>query len=593
MAKFPIVEARQELGFTPTRSVRANIDVRTGEGAVGAAIGQGGVALTRQAIQKEKVKAEQRRRIEEKRRQMQDANSAVVAKKLRDTANTEFETFKLTNPQETWEDFRAKQATDVGTQVSELDFSPDAAETQGLKSEAYAEVETAKALSAATRQLRTDTIAAQSEAMTDAFRSGNDVDIAESTRRFADNGANMGKDRAEVLSDIKAAKEAGEKLAVQDAVEHFENFIARNPVDAVAEIKRLQGFKDHGEGADATILSDKELADLLDLAEGRVDEIKDEVVIETENALYDSFIKADEIDMDSVELRQTANTMRQGVKDNSALSGKEKNKQLKNIKTWEKDEGSINYNVINSLNQRIDQFIQSGVADQTLDQDIKNAQLDGSFGSRKGIVSRDSKAMLNRLDSAEYKTTYAATASIRADFKNSVRRQTNAEELMYLFDKDIREELSQKDLNDAQAFQFAQTRASMYKGLSPEQTSELIGVRAAGQDVVPWADTARKEQERDLFILSDKAIPFFARTETEVFDGWTKGDIKKAQEIWEGQDEVTDGMIKEFGDYLNSKEKTRFEAGSKLPRVTDDASYNKLPSGTVYMDPNGNKRIKN
>lgn len=41
MAKFPIERARQELGFTPVPSVRADIDVRTGEGAVGAAIGRG------------------------------------------------------------------------------------------------------------------------------------------------------------------------------------------------------------------------------------------------------------------------------------------------------------------------------------------------------------------------------------------------------------------------------------------------------------------------------------------------------------------------------------------------------------------------
>ena len=36
--RFPIVEARQELGFTPTTAVRARIDTRTGEEAIGAAI---------------------------------------------------------------------------------------------------------------------------------------------------------------------------------------------------------------------------------------------------------------------------------------------------------------------------------------------------------------------------------------------------------------------------------------------------------------------------------------------------------------------------------------------------------------------------
>ena len=225
---FPIVGARQELGFTPTRAVRANIDVRTGD--VGAAIGQGVVQLAGLALKKKKRQDENRRRIEEKRRQMQDANSAVVANKLRDTATTEFETFKLTNPQETWEQFRIKQTEEVATQIGELDFSPDAAETQRVKSEAYTSVETAKSLTQATRQLREDTIAAQTKAMTEAFRSGDMARIAEASRRFADNGANMGKDKAEVLSDIKIAKEAGEKLRKQDTLDGWQDRIAENPV---------------------------------------------------------------------------------------------------------------------------------------------------------------------------------------------------------------------------------------------------------------------------------------------------------------------------------------------------------------------------
>lgn len=48
MAKFPTTLARQELGFVPTTAVRAEIDVRTGEGTVGAAIGQGLLGLGRE-----------------------------------------------------------------------------------------------------------------------------------------------------------------------------------------------------------------------------------------------------------------------------------------------------------------------------------------------------------------------------------------------------------------------------------------------------------------------------------------------------------------------------------------------------------------
>lgn len=44
-AKFPILTARQELGFTPATAVRGDVDTRTGEGLVGAAIGQGILVL--------------------------------------------------------------------------------------------------------------------------------------------------------------------------------------------------------------------------------------------------------------------------------------------------------------------------------------------------------------------------------------------------------------------------------------------------------------------------------------------------------------------------------------------------------------------
>ncbi len=268
VAKFEVTGARQELGFTPTRAVRANIDVRTAD--VGAAIGQGAVQLASQAIQKKKREDEGRRRIEEKRRQMQDANSAVVATKLRDTATVEFGTFKLTNPQETWEAFRTKQAGDVATKIGELDFSPDAAETQRVKSEAYTSVETAKSLTQATRQLRTDTIAAQTESMVDAFRSGDITKIAEASRRFSDNGANMGKDKAEVLSDIKAAKEAGETLRKQDTIDGWKNRISEKPVET-AEIlsNELEARKEDKGIISEDELSSKDMQSLLNTATNR------------------------------------------------------------------------------------------------------------------------------------------------------------------------------------------------------------------------------------------------------------------------------------------------------------------------------------
>jgi hypothetical protein len=316
------------------------------------------------------------------------------------------------------------------------------------------------------------------------------------------------------------------------------------------------------------------------------------------NSLADGMIKADQKkDMTPIELRVAAEDFRKQIV-TSNLDGTDKMRLLKSVTTWEKDEGSINYSAINSLNQRIDQYIQSGVADQTLQADINAAKLDGSFGSRTGIVSRDSANMMKRLDAAEYKTAYSATGDIRAKLKADVKENPNSEEAIYLFDKDLREEFSAKPVNDAQAVQYAQVRASYYKNMSKKQAGELINIRASGRELIPWKELPRTQQEKDMFALLkpevgfNKEVGWFTKTKTEIVNGWTKGDIIKAQEIWGKNERVTDEMIKQFGDYLDTENNPRFVAGDKEPIVLNDAQRSALPKGTIYMDKNGQRRRK-
>lgn len=265
-AVFPITKARQELGFTPTTAVRADIDVRTGEGAVGAAIGQAVLATARE-FQK---KSAREGAIELKRRQMTDANSSVAASKLRQIADAEFETFKLTNPQGTWEKFRSEQTTKVGQEVASLNFSPDALTREQVKSTAYTDVETARALTDATRQLREDTIAAQTEALTDAFRSADPEKIIEAVERFMDNGTNMGKDKVEVLSDIKAAREAGGKLRKKDTLDGWRDRIAENPTTTAEVLNtELEARKKNKGIISEEVLTSKDIQSLLNTATNR------------------------------------------------------------------------------------------------------------------------------------------------------------------------------------------------------------------------------------------------------------------------------------------------------------------------------------
>ncbi len=295
MAKFPITEARQELGVTPTRAVRANIDTRTGAGAVGAAIGQAGLA----AIQAGQERTEKQRRIREaidaKRQQMTDDNLSVRADKIRKLADEERKQFQATAAQEEWEEFTRKQTERVSTEISAFDFSPEALVKERLKSETYSAVSAAKALTAATLQLREDTIEAQTEAMTEAFRTGGAKEQLEAITRYRDNGANMGKDKVEVLNDIKAAREAGQKLRKQDVLNEWQDKIAEFPQAVEDELNAELEARKTGKGT----IAEKELASsdiqsLINLANAREIQLladtqaeKNRIEKEEENRLYD------------------------------------------------------------------------------------------------------------------------------------------------------------------------------------------------------------------------------------------------------------------------------------------------------------------
>ena len=305
------------------------------------------------------------------------------------------------------------------------------------------------------------------------------------------------------------------------------------------------------------------------------------------NHLHDSFIEADSGDLSTQDARAKADALRNEVTGNPQLDGVTKTRMLNAIRTWEKDEGSINFAVINSLNQRIDQFIQSGVADLTLKQDIVNAKLDGSFGSRKGMISRGSAAMQKRLEAAEYKVNYASVISVKADLKTDLRRsnlsEEQAQQVLFLFDKDMRELLSSdkgKGMNDAEVMLMAQQKANAYRNTTKKEVEGLIGQKAEGQQIVMWSEQSRKQQETDILRLTKVDTSgwwFFEKPKkAKVFEGWTIEDVKKAKSLMKGKGQVDDTVIQEFSRYLAKKEKGQFKAVERevpeedLSKMTDE-----------------------
>lgn len=250
-SKFPITKAGP-LRTTGAVQAPIRVDPSVGAGAPGAAVGQAVVAGL-SIIQ----------RIQQKRREMTDSNSIVQANALRNKADVGFETFKLNNPQETWQEFRVKQTQQVSNQVSGLDFSQEVLQSQNIRSKAYSKVSNARALGDATRQLRTDTIETQTTALVEAFATGNPQKILDQVNLFRGQGNNMGKDENEVTNDIKEAKKLGEKIFVINLNKEWEAKIAVDPEAMASILNNELELRKQGKGDLPKELSSDDISDLI------------------------------------------------------------------------------------------------------------------------------------------------------------------------------------------------------------------------------------------------------------------------------------------------------------------------------------------
>ena len=124
--KFEIKRARPELGFTPSTAVRANISLDTGEQAIGAAVAGLGGTIVEESARKQAIRLKDRKNL--------DSLSADQATELRKQRDSDIEIMKGATPPEKWEEEAAKIAAEFNTRISGLDFSPEEAAKQQIKS---------------------------------------------------------------------------------------------------------------------------------------------------------------------------------------------------------------------------------------------------------------------------------------------------------------------------------------------------------------------------------------------------------------------------------------------------------------------------
>lgn len=231
--RFPIVEARQELGFTPTTAVRAEGDFSTGEGAVGAAAGEALVAgakvLQRKSAERLFLETEQIKKL--------DTNREITANAIISNAETEHEGFKATTADATlWEKDLGERMEKARQQISDLGLLEDTGELVNTKLNARLSVGTKETFKEATLRIIEDAKKAADLNYIEALRSTDEVEIKEAKALWIEaySGNTTTVDQKLLFTELTRK---GFEQVNQDAVEAKRNEAGIDPIGVEAEMK--------------------------------------------------------------------------------------------------------------------------------------------------------------------------------------------------------------------------------------------------------------------------------------------------------------------------------------------------------------------
>lgn len=324
-SKFSIERAPETFRGTGNVAVRADIDVRTGEGAVGRALGQAVIDIGTGLLRKSQRELELRQRLEAKNRKNLDDNNAAVATGLRNTATELYEVFKETAQSEELEPFRIKQAQDLSEQIAGLNFSPEEQEKQRIKSLNYASVESTRAFGDATSKLKAQTITIQTNALIEAFTSGSPEEIAEQARRYAESMKNNGFNVGIIPSLIKTAQEIGEKKRNKNAFAAKRSEAGIFPETVFAQMNAEIEARAKGEGSpELADLTGVDLISIREFAESAGAKKITDSEIATSVAEENSFSKIRDGDID-------IDKMIDAIENNPIITSKDSNRAAKSI----------------------------------------------------------------------------------------------------------------------------------------------------------------------------------------------------------------------------------------------------------------------
>jgi len=386
MATFPITKARQKLGFTPATSVRANIDTRTGQGAVGKAVGEGVLELYAQWDLK--------------------------------IANTQL----------------SKYQRDVG--LDDILLVKEIGDE--LDPEKHSEIHQQHAKS---RQgmMPKNRRAAKAAAI---WNNKKEVEYAESLTNGMELRIN---DNWLAEYSAKVAELAGGQGSLTDT----EKFLARrqltDPLDKTVAAKLLasaqkaeveglvtryyrNGFYVNArETLEASSLSQADKEDL----EDEIDQDEKKAILEFEYGINNELVAIDNApNMTQADFNNQASKIKTDILTYPHITGTQRKKMLSDLDRWKRGTNEIDYAKILSLNQEMDAAQRSGIVDPTIKNRITDANLEGAFGGRHRGGQKTYGDMVRRFNKLQFDERAQSITPIVRTFE---RENRDDPRLIFLF----------------------------------------------------------------------------------------------------------------------------------------------------------------
>ena len=231
MAKFPIERAT---GTLPGRGtgVRANVDVRTGEGELAMAVGQAG--LEELARRKEK-----RDKVELKRQEMRDSRATSEFRSLMNTAEKENIAFRSTESDTTkWTPDLEQRFGAI--KIENMNASDERKALLSAEHAARLEGASADSFVAETRRDVVDTKEASISSVVEAYTNGTPIEQFQASKAFLNIAPTIGMGIQEATATLKTAIMAGQKARGQNAVQTVHAAIEAGDFELARELAKNQ-----------------------------------------------------------------------------------------------------------------------------------------------------------------------------------------------------------------------------------------------------------------------------------------------------------------------------------------------------------------